>query len=311
MAPRLRRDRQLACGAVASPAVETIALRKSYGSHPALEGIDLTVRRGEVFGLIGPNGAGKTTVMRILLDLIRASSGSARVLGFDSRRDTVEVRRRIGYLPGQLALYEDLNAAQHLRLLASLRGRRDLDPRPLAERLDLDLKRPIRALSKGNRQKVGLVQAFMHEPEVLILDEPTSGLDPLIQHEFSLMLEEARGRGQTVMLSSHVLSEVERLADRIGLIRAGKVALVDDIGELRARADPVARSLPASAPPPDAFEEVAGVSREIEGERVTLVLDGSADAVGQGGGSLRSAGPDQSRARPRGHLPAALFRRRG
>lgn len=262
------------------PAVETVGLSKRYGRHPALAGVDLAVERGEVFGLIGPNGAGKTTLIRILVDLIRPSGGRARVLGLDVRRDGVAVRRRIGYLPGDLALYQDLTAAEHLAYLAALRGRPRLDVRPLAARLALDLDRPIRTLSRGNRQKVGLVAAFAHEPEVLILDEPTSGLDPLVQHEFSLLLEEARDRGQTVFLSSHVLSEVERLADRVALLRAGRVVVVDDIGRLKAR---LTRRLDlhlAEPVPPGAFEGVPGVrSVEREGDRVTLVLTGSADAA--------------------------------
>jgi ABC-2 type transport system ATP-binding protein len=261
-------------------AITTSALTKRYGRHTALDGVDLEVGRGEVFGLIGPNGAGKTTVMRILVDLLRPTSGSATVLGFDSRRDGVEVRRRVGYLPGELSLYEDLTPARHLALLADLRGRPDIDPRPLAERLKLDLHRPIRALSKGNRQKVGLVQAFMHEPELLILDEPTGGLDPLVQHEFSTLLDEARARGATVFLSSHVLSEVERLADRVGLVREGRLVTVDDLGRLKAR---VTRRLDlhlAAPAPPNAFRGVPGVrSVERDGDRVTLVLTGSADAA--------------------------------
>jgi ABC-2 type transport system ATP-binding protein len=216
-------------------AIETQALGKRYGRHPALVDLDLRVERGEVFGFIGPNGAGKTTTIRLLLDLIRPSAGTARVLGLDARRDGVEVRRRVGYLPGDLALYEDLTAAEQLAYLARLRGLPGLDVRPLAERLSLDLHRPIRALSRGNRQKVGLVQAFMHDPELLILDEPTSGLDPLIQHEFAAMVGEARERGRTVFLSSHVLGDVERLADRVGLLRAGRLVLVDDVGALKAR----------------------------------------------------------------------------
>jgi ABC-2 type transport system ATP-binding protein len=263
---------------VSVPAIETTDLVKRYGRHPALNGVSLEVGRGEVFGLIGPNGAGKTTLMRILLDLIRATSGSTRVLGHDTRREGVAARRGVGYLPGDLSLYEDLTAAEHLRLLASLRGRPDLDFRPWAERLDLDLHRRIRALSKGNRQKVGLVQAFMHEPELLMLDEPTSGLDPLVQHQFALMLDEARSRGQTVLLSSHVLSEVERLVERVALIRDGRLALVDHISALRER---VARRLElvlAQPPPPGAFESVAS-DVQVDGNRVAMTIAGPVDAA--------------------------------
>ena len=264
----------------AERAIDIRGLTKRYGKHEALTDLDLRVRAGEVLGFIGPNGAGKTTTIRLLLDLIRPTSGTARVLGLDARRDGVEVRRRVGYLPGDLALYEDMTAAQQLAYLARLRGRPELDPRPLAERLSLDLDRPIRALSRGNKQKVGLVQAFMHDPELLILDEPTTGLDPLIQHEFAAMVGEARARGRTVFLSSHVLSDVERLADRVGLLRDGRLVLVDDVGALKAR---VSRRLDlrfAQAPPPGAFDGLPGV-RAVEqaGEHVTLTLGGPVDAV--------------------------------
>jgi ABC-2 type transport system ATP-binding protein len=264
----------------AAAAIDLRGLTKRYGRHAALTDVDLRVRAGEVFGFIGPNGAGKTTTIRLLLDLIRPTSGEVRVLGLDARRDGVELRRRVGYLPGDLALYDDMTAAQLLAYLARLRGRPELDPGPLAERLSLDLHRPIRALSRGNRQKVGIVQAFLHDPELLILDEPTSGLDPLVQHELAGMIGEARGRGRTVFLSSHVLSDVERLADRVGLLRDGRLVLVDDVGALKAR---VSRRLElrfAQAPPAGAFAGLPGV-RAVEqaGERVTLTLAGPVDAV--------------------------------
>jgi ABC-2 type transport system ATP-binding protein len=262
------------------PAILLSGLTKRYGRQTALADVDLEVRRGEVFGFIGPNGAGKTTTIRLLLDLIRPSSGSARVLGFDARREGVEVRRRVGYLPGELALYEDLTAAQHLAYLASLRGLDDRAVEPLARRLSLELDRPIRTLSKGNKQKVGLVQAFMHTPELLILDEPTGGLDPLVQHEFGHLLEEARERGQTVFLSSHVLSEVDRLADRVGLVHEGRLMLVDDVGALKARLTRRLELRFAEVLPPRAFEGLPGVAAvEHDGEHVTLTLDGPADAA--------------------------------
>ncbi|HXE46320.1 MAG TPA: ABC transporter ATP-binding protein [Conexibacter sp.] len=275
-----RATKRIAAPASTPAAIETEALGKRYGRHAALVDLDLRVRRGEVFGFIGPNGAGKTTTIRLLLDLIRPTSGRASVLGLDVRRDGVEVRRRVGYLPGDLALYEDLTAAQQLAFLARLRGRPELDPRPLAERLALDLHRPVKALSRGNKQKVGLVQAFMHDPEVLILDEPTTGLDPLIQHEFAAMVGEARERGRTVFLSSHVLSDVERLADRVGLLRAGRLVLVDDVGALKARVTRRIELHFADPPPAGAFAGLAGVQAvEQAGERVTLTVNGPVDAV--------------------------------
>jgi ABC-2 type transport system ATP-binding protein len=265
---------------VTAPVIAVTGLRKRYGAHEALRGVDLEVRPGEVFGLIGPNGAGKTTLIRILLDLIRPTGGAVEVLGGDPRRDGVAIRRRIGHVPGDLALYDHLTAREHLVLLARLRGAPPLSFAPLAQRLQLDLDRPIRTLSKGNRQKVGLVQAFMHRPELLILDEPTSGLDPIVQHEFTLMLAEVRERGATVFLSSHVLSEVERVADRVGLVREGRLIVVDDVGHLKSR---VARRLDlyfAQPPPAGAFTGLPGVrSVQQAGEHVTLVLEGSADAA--------------------------------
>jgi ABC-2 type transport system ATP-binding protein len=274
------RATKTAAPASSPAAIETRGLGKRYSRHAALADLDLRVELGEVFGFIGPNGAGKTTTIRLLLDLIRPTAGRASVLGLDARRDGVQVRRQVGYLPGDLALYEDMTAAQQLAFLARLRGRPELDPRPLAERLALDLHRPVKALSRGNKQKVGLVQAFMHDPELLILDEPTTGLDPLIQHEFAAMVGEARERGATVFLSSHVLGDVERLADRVGLLRAGRLVLVDDVGALKAR---VTRRLElhfAEPPPAGAFAGILGVQTvEQAGDRVALTINGPVDGV--------------------------------
>jgi len=264
----------------ADPAIALRGLTKRYGRRAALVDVDLDVRRGEVFGFIGPNGAGKTTAIRLLLDLIRPTAGTARVLGLDPRRDGVAVRRRVGYLPGELALYEDLTARELLAYVAALRDGRGRDVEPLAERLALELDRPIRTLSKGSKQKVGLIQAFAHAPELLILDEPTGGLDPLVQHVFAQMLDEARERGQTVFLSSHVLSEVERLADRVGIVRDGRLLVVDDVGALKARLPRRLELRFDGAPPAGAFAGLDGVAAvERDGAHVTLALDGPADAA--------------------------------
>ena len=202
---------------IETPIVETDGLTKYYGDVPGIIELDLSVVKGEVFGFLGPNGAGKTTTIRMLLNFLFPTSGSARVLGLDVVRDSVEIRRRIGYLPGDLALYDTMTAAELLLYFSNLR-RVDTTKRvaELAERFDLDLNRKIKDYSTGNRQKVGLVNAFMHDPELLILDEPTVGLDPLMQQEFQALVTDTKAAGRTMFLSSHILSEVDRVADTRG-----------------------------------------------------------------------------------------------
>ena len=209
-------------------ALETHGLTKDYGSVQALRGVDLEVRRGEVFGFLGPNGSGKTTTIRCLLDLIRPSGGLVRVLGLSPQADPVAVRARTGYLPGELRLDDNLTAEKALRYFNALRrGKADWDfVRRLAGRLDLDLHTPIKNFSKGNKQKVGVVQALMHRPELLLLDEPTSGLDPLAQQEVHRLIAAARAEGATVFFSSHVLSEVQEVAERVAILRGGAVVEV-------------------------------------------------------------------------------------
>jgi len=223
---------------VAAPAIETHGLSKTYDNDVrALVDLELRVERGEVFGYLGPNGAGKSTTIRILLDLIRPTTGSASLLGLDSRRDGARTREQVGYLPGDLRLYDRLTAREQLDSLARLRSGVDGKLRDeLCERFGVVLDRPIRQLSKGNRQKVGVVQAFMHRPQVVILDEPTSGLDPLLQAEFRELLRETAADGRTVFLSSHSLDEVQHVAHRIGIIRAGRLVDVDSVERLRERA---------------------------------------------------------------------------
>ena len=237
------------------PAIELRAVVKDYGRVRALAGIDLTVDAGEIFGFLGPNGAGKTTTVRILLDLIRLTSGTATVLGLDTQRDSIEVRRRCGYLPGDLRMYEGMRGHAFLDLVDSFRPqKRDLRyRRELLERLDLDASMPIRALSKGNKQKLGLLQALMHRPDLLILDEPTSGLDPLVQQEVAKLLDEAVAEGRTVFFSSHVLPEVERLSHTVAIIRKGEIVAVEDIARLKARSVHVLEITFAEPPPVDLF----------------------------------------------------------
>ncbi len=219
-------------------ALMTQGLTKSYGKVRALRGVDLEVWRGEIFGFLGPNGAGKTTTIRCLLDLIRPDSGTVRVLGRDPQTDSVAVRARTGYLPGELQLDPNMTVEGALRYLNALRGNKaDWGfVRQLTERLDLPLKPPIKNLSHGNKQKVGIVQALMHRPELLLLDEPTLGLDPLMQHEVLHLITEAKENGATVFFSSHIMSEVEAVAERVAIIRKGVMVEVAEPATLINRA---------------------------------------------------------------------------
>lgn len=262
-------------------AVRTDGLTKFYGSRRGLDGLSLEVEQGEVFGYLGPNGAGKTTTIRMILDLIRPTRGRVEVLGLDPRRDGVEIRRRIGYLPGELVFDGRERADVFLDFLARARGgipkRRIKD---MAERLQLDPSRQIRGLSKGNKQKVGLIQAFMHAPELLILDEPTTGLDPLMQREFLDMVREASTAGQTVFMSSHVLAEVQSTADRVAIVREGRLVALEKVETLGRRA--VRRvEIHFDAPVPSlAFDSLPGVRDvAVEGSYLTCTVDGRLDPL--------------------------------
>ena len=214
--------------------ITTENLTKYYGSVRGIDGVNLKVRQGEVFGFLGPNGAGKTTTIRILLDMIRPTGGSAKVFGLDARRYSVQIRRRLGNLPGDVSLYDSLKGSDVLKLLGSFRGkggtRRMTE---MAERLDLDLTRTVRAYSHGMKQKLAIIQAFMHDPELLVLDEPTQGLDPLMQREFYKLLLEENATGKTIFLSSHILPEVERVCQRVGIIREGELVAVEEVEVLK------------------------------------------------------------------------------
>jgi ABC-2 type transport system ATP-binding protein len=262
-------------------AIRTEQLSKFYGPRRGLESLDLEVRSGEIYGFLGPNGAGKSTTIRLLLDLIRPSGGSAAVLGVDPRRGGAALRRRLGYLAGDFTVDGGQSSHELLTHLGYLRGG---VPREriaqLADRLDLDLTTRIRSLSKGNRQKVGIVQAFMHSPELLILDEPTAGLDPLLQQTFLELAREAKAAGQTVFMSSHVLSEVQQSADRVGIIREGRMVAVEAVESLRQRAVrrvEIRFDEPVST---DAFVGLPGVSDvTADGRSMRCRLAGRADPL--------------------------------
>lgn len=256
-------------------------LTKFYGQSRGVEDLSFEVKAGEVFGFLGPNGAGKSTTIRTMLDLIRPTGGAVTLFGLAPRGHTPELHARIGYVPGEFGLYERQTARRYLASFAALRdGRGATNIEPLAARLGLDLDRRIRDLSHGNKQKIGLLQAFMHEPDLLVLDEPTQGLDPLIQQEFHGMIGEARDRGVTVFLSSHILPEVERTCDRVGIIREGRLIAVDDVGELKAaqwRTVTFHFDGPVDA---TTFETLESVLRaEGTGDEVTLTVRGSLDEV--------------------------------
>jgi len=264
--------------------IRTSGLTKHYGPTLGVADLDLEVMRGEVFGFIGPNGAGKTTTLRLLLDLIRPTRGTAEVLGRNANTESLEIRRRVGYLPGELAMIGAMTGDDLVQLFGSLRGVDATRPAAaVAARLDLDLSHRIKDYSSGNRQKLALVQAFMHEPELLILDEPTNALDPLVQQEFYRMIDEVRSAGRTVFLSSHVLPEVERIADRVGIIRNGSLAAVESIAALKQRARRRIE-LRFATPLTDVnpFARVPGVQSTAildDGRIAQVVVEGSVDGV--------------------------------
>lgn len=263
-------------GSEARSAIHTVGLTKYYGNHLGIEDVDLDVIEGEVFGFLGPNGSGKSTTIRTLLDEIRPTSGSATILGLDTRKDSVEIRRHIGYIPGDLALYPNLTGMDTLTYFANLRGGVKWSyVDQLAERLDADLSRKVGDLSSGNRQKVGVIQAFMHRPDLLIMDEPTSGLDPLIQREFQKMVAEVAAEGRTVFLSSHTLSEVQRVADRVGIIRNGRLITVESVADLRSKSMREVEFVLDAPAEAEAFERVEGVRNVVvAGNHVEMSFGG-------------------------------------
>jgi ABC-2 type transport system ATP-binding protein len=259
------------------PAIQTHDLTKRFRHTVALDSLDLAVPAGRVFGCLGPNGAGKTTTIRLLVGLLRPTRGGAQVLGIDAARYPDAVQAKIGYLPGDFRAYPDLTGEQYLRYLGNLRGGVDWTVvARLADVLKLDLSRRVGVLSHGNRQKVGIVQAFMSDPELLILDEPTTGLDPLMQREFLALVREVRDAGRTVFLSSHILSEVEAVADVVGILRQGRLVVVDSVEQLKARALRRIDLTFAGEAPVAVLSAVPGV-REVHltGTTAHLVVEGS------------------------------------
>ncbi len=254
-------------------AIETQGLTVYYGRHRGIIDVDLRVEKGEIFGFLGPNGAGKTTTERVLLDIIRPTAGSARMLGLDCQKEGVRARAKVGYLPGELSLYDNMKASQFFRMYHSLQGSGADDTywQALAERLDLNTSRKIREYSRGNKQKVGVVIAFMNKPALLILDEPTSGLDPLVQQTVLDMIRAAREEGTTVFFSSHNLPEVQAVCDRVGIIREGRLVATERIEDLISRQFKRLRLAFVTPPPADAFNQ-AGV-REIERDGQTVLLE--------------------------------------
>jgi ABC-2 type transport system ATP-binding protein len=242
--------------------IRTERLTKTYGEHRGVVDVDLEVQQGEVFGFLGPNGAGKTTTIRTILDLIRPTSGKAFVFDIESTVDPVAIHRRVGYIPGEFALYDRLTGAQTIQYFGNLRGGVDKAYRDaIVQRLDVDTSRKFKEYSKGNKQKIGLVIALQHRPELLILDEPTSGLDPLVQQAFYEIVREARGEGRTVFLSSHILSEVEKTCDRVAIIRDGRLVKVDRTDALRDLAHhEVELRFADGSVPSEVFANLPGVS---------------------------------------------------
>ncbi len=262
--------------------IHTEKLTKVYpGNVRALDGLSLDVQRGEIFGYLGPNGAGKTTTIRLLLDFIRPTTGTASVLGLDARADSIAIKQRIGYLPGELNLWDNQTAQQIIRFIGEARGSYDIAyVNQLAERLQFDLTKKVRSYSSGNKRKLGLIIALMNQPDLLILDEPTSGLDPLVQQTFYQLMQEIRAEGRTVFMSSHILGEVQAICDRVAILREGQLQAVQRVDELM-HADFRHVTLyfrePVSA---DVVAKVPGVSSvSSDGNTISLQLAGDFDPL--------------------------------
>ena len=245
---------------IQEPAIVIERLQKAYGTIQAVKGISLRVQQGEIFGFLGPNGAGKTTTIRCMLDVIRPTAGTIRVLGLDAQRDTLSMHQHIGYLPGDVRLPGQMTGKQIIDYFAHLQGREPVLLQDLVARFDVEMKRPLKGYSKGMRQKIGIVLAFMCDPEVLILDEPTSGLDPLVRKVFNAFLLEEQARGKTIFMSSHVLSEVEKVCHRVAIIRQGELVTVETVEALRQKAGQRVTVEFGDAVAPEELDGIPGVS---------------------------------------------------
>ncbi|MFZ5817311.1 MAG: ABC transporter ATP-binding protein [Bacillota bacterium] len=260
-------------------AIQTQGLTRLYKNGRGIRRVDLTVPSGSVFGFLGPNGAGKTTLIRTLLGFLKPQAGQARVLGIDALTRSREVRQRVGYLPSDPALYEFLSGRENIEFALRLRGVKDRSRmKSLADRLEVDLGRRVKALSRGNKQKVAIIAALAHNPELLILDEPTSGLDPLVQETFLQLIREERQNGRTVFMSSHIMSEVEAVCDLVGVIRAGEIVALDTVDHLKKQRVKYVQAEFAGEVP--RLTGLAGVSDwQVEGHRVRFTMAGSLDAL--------------------------------
>ena len=256
------------------PVIQIHGLSKMYSGSdkPALDDLSLEIKAGEVYGFLGPNGAGKSTTIRLLMNFLEPSNGYASIRGFDATKDSLEIRKSIGYLSGDFAIYPKMTGRQFLQYMAELQGGVSMSfITDLANKLDADLDKKLGELSRGNRQKIGIIQAFMHSPQILILDEPTSGLDPLVQETFYDLLREAKKRGASVFMSSHILSEVQKTCDRVGIIKAGKLISEDDIAEMSAKAAETFDIIFEDSAPLDALKALNGASvKQVSDKEVTI-----------------------------------------
>ena len=261
--------------------IRTEDFTKTYGKSRGIKGVNLTVNEGEVFGFLGPNGAGKTTTIRTLLGFMKPTGGRAEIFGMDIRQDSVAIRSLVGNLPGEFTLEDKFTGEQLIKFFARLRGVKNLDhAHELAGRIDADLKRPMRRLSQGNKQKIGLIQAMFHRPPLLILDEPTGGLDPLVQEEFLRMIDEVRAEGCTVFFSSHNLAEVERICDRVGIIRGGELVTVETTDTLINKSFRHVRLQFDERVDAEPFDKLEGIrDLSADGEEISFTLHGDLDEM--------------------------------